>query len=198
MSLSPGIDQIASSFGGELETEAAAAGLDTGQGAGLNVFAQFGLHLGRVVTLLERQQKLQQLEMQAAQYIPDIVFSAPVTANNEFQIISPADSCGPKLGYWWAVQRITVTNANGAAGDFAAIYKGNSLTEFGAQQKQLYTFFGETPLPWHPGRTGLLLAGGRERIICLYGAAAGSGATLVTVSMDVIQVADWALTRFLI
>lgn len=129
-------------------------------------------------------------------YIDDITWGGQVTANNVFVFNMPPD-LGPKTGYMWAVQRVTITNPNAAAGDFAELFKATAANDVAAQQNQLYSFFGATPLPWHPGRTGLILKPYR-RLAISYGASAGTGATGVLCSLDVIQLEERLLARFLL
>jgi hypothetical protein len=192
-----GIDQISDRFGAGATAQAA---VDLGGlGAEADLSAGIG-SLARVTGALSAQLAAwradQAMVQRGIDYIDDITWGGPVTPNGVFVFNMPAD-LGPKTGYVWAVQRVTITNPNAAAGDFAEVFKATAVNDVSAQQNQLYSFFGATPLPWHTGRTGLILKPYR-RLAISYGASAGTGATSVLCSIDVIQLEERLLARFLL
>jgi hypothetical protein len=106
----------------------------------------------------------------------------------------PADAFGPKDGFAWAVQRVTVSGF-GATSDLITIYRGGSLVEV-QPQNALFTFAisaAGAVATWHPGRTGLVLKG-NERL-ALGGTFTG---TTGFISYDVIQVRADQLPWFLL
>jgi len=104
------------------------------------------------------------------------------------------DAWGPKTGYAWAVQRVTVAGL-GATSDFAIAYRGKSTND-AQPQNALFTFqeavAGGTAT-WHPGRTGLILKGNEGLVF----GGTFTGSKLV-VSIDVIQLAISKLAYFLL
>lgn len=104
---------------------------------------------------------------------------------------------GPALGWIWAVQTITVGPL--ASGDTLAVYRGMTTADNGFQRLK-YQFAGAAGQwqVWHPGRTGLILHGGREGLVFDPGSGTLTSATRYFVNVDVIQVEERYLSYFLL
>ncbi len=100
---------------------------------------------------------------------------------------------GPKDGYFWAVQRMTVATL--AAGDVLQVYRGASVADVNGAQNLLNGWQGSagTVQVWNPGRTGCMLAA-RQTLIFTGTLSAGP----YMVNADVIQLESWLLPYFLL
>lgn len=100
---------------------------------------------------------------------------------------------GPKPGFNWAVQAITVEGLG--TSDYLNLYRGQSVSAAVAGYGR-WTFtvtVANTVSTWLPGRTGLVLRGRSLDSVVFGGSIAGT----VTVNVDVIQVADEYLAHYL-
>ena len=100
---------------------------------------------------------------------------------------------GPKDGYCWAVQRLTVATL--AAADLLQVYRGASVADVNGSQNLLNGWQGSagTVQVWHPGRTGCLLA---ARQTLIFTGTLSGGPYMV--NADVIQLESWLLPYFLL
>jgi hypothetical protein len=125
-------------------------------------------------------------------------------ADSVWYVSAPADSFaavpyalkewGPKAGFSWAVQRITVSGLG--TSDVLTAYKARSTSEVKAQNA-LFTFtvaVAGAVASWTPGRAGLILLG-RERGSLAFD---GTISATITVNIDVIQVDDEHMALFLV
>jgi hypothetical protein len=105
-------------------------------------------------------------------------------------------SWGPTFGYRWYIQLVTVGPL--ASGDTLAIYRGRSPSDnVGQRLKNQFTGSNGAWQAWHPGRTGMVLVGGRDGLVFDGGSGTLTSATRYYVNVDVIQVADRQLAQFL-
>jgi hypothetical protein len=104
---------------------------------------------------------------------------------------------GPSLGWTWAVQLITVGPLG--TGDTLAVYRGKTSSD-NETQRLKYQFAGSNGewQAWSPGRTGLILHGGREGLVFDPGSGTLTSATRYFVNVDVIQVEDQYFSYFLL
>ena len=107
---------------------------------------------------------------------------------------TPANQYGPKDGYVWAIQRMTVFGL-GATTDFINAYKGSSTADV-AGQNALNTF--TVPIvgavsTWGPGRTGCILKA--KQSLVFQGTFTGADCF---VSTEVIQLTLDQLRYFLL
>lgn len=100
---------------------------------------------------------------------------------------------GPKDGYCWAVQRLTVATL--ASTDVLQVYRGASVADASGAQNLLNGWQGSagTVQVWNPGRTGCMLAA-RQTLIFTGTLTAGP----YMVNADVIQLESWLLPYFLL
>jgi hypothetical protein len=101
---------------------------------------------------------------------------------------------GPKPGFNWAIQNIAVAGLGTA--DYLTVYRGNSK-EAVQPNNARHTFtvaVAGAVDNWHPGRTGLVLIGREVPSLCF----SGSISAAITVSGELIQVADEQLPYFLL
>lgn len=173
----PGIEAIS-------RQSAAAAGVEAG--------ATLEVSLGRIGTALEAQHRHRMQIAAGITYIPGISF--PGFAGSALPL-TPGSSFGPRNGYTWAVMAIRAAGLGTA--DFLNLYRGNSptaaqpntalatltVTVAGAIASQLF------------GGSGLLLSGNEQASLVFGGTVASA---LVTVNLDVIQIADAQLPFYLL
>lgn len=100
---------------------------------------------------------------------------------------------GPKDGYFWAVQRLTVATLG--TGDVLQVYRGASVADVNGAQNLLNAWQGTSGAvqTWNPGRTGCMLAA-RQTLIFTGTLAAGP----YMANADVIQLESWLLPYFLL
>ena len=100
---------------------------------------------------------------------------------------------GPKDGYFWAIQRLTVTTL--ATGDILQVYRGASTADVNGSQNALNSWLATNGAiqVWNPGRTGCMMSA-QQRLIFTGTLAAGP----YMANADVIQVETWALPYFLL
>ena len=100
----------------------------------------------------------------------------------------------PRVGYSWAVQRMTVSGLG--TSDYLTVYKGRSVSDAVASNA-LHSFTVSTAsaaADWEPGRTSLILRGADAGGL-VFG---GSSFNALTVSWDAVQIADAQLAWFLL
>ena len=100
---------------------------------------------------------------------------------------------GPKPGFNWAVQAITVEGLG--TSDYLNLYRGQSVSAAVAGYGR-FTFtvtVAGAVATWLPGRTGLVLQGRSHDSIVFGGSIGGT----ITVNADVIQVTDEYAARYL-
>lgn len=122
---------------------------------------------------------------------------APAISFTGSQAPYVAPNWGPARGWSWFVQLVTVGPLG--SGDTLALYRGKSTAD--NQLQRLKNEFAGTAgawQVWHPGRTGLQLVGGRDGLVFDGGSGTLTSGTRYFVNVDVIQVADAALTAFLV
>jgi len=100
---------------------------------------------------------------------------------------------GPKDGYCWAVQRLTVATLGAA--DLLQVYRGASVADVNGSQNLLNGWQGSagTVQTWNPGRTGCMLA---ARQTLIFTGTLSGGPYMV--NADVIQLESWLLPYFLL
>ena len=100
---------------------------------------------------------------------------------------------GPKDGYLWAVQRLTVATL--ATGDVRQVYRGASTADVNGTQNALNSWQASNGgiQVWNPGRTGCMMSA-HQRLI-FTGTLTGGP---YMANADVIQVETWALPYFLL
>ena len=161
-------------------------------GPGIEADIGVGLHvaLGNLVNEMtaERQRK-ERLALDVS-YItaPGTSFSALPGATADW---------GPKRGWAWAVQRITVSGF-AATTDFVTAFRGTSTSDT-VPAHALFTFQEAVAggvSTWTPGRTGLILRG-RESLV-FGGTFTGSVAAPLVISVDAVQLAEAKLPYFLL
>lgn len=137
-------------------------------------------------------------ESVSAPEAPGISFTGSQAPGGLMGAYAPAQ-WGPSLGFTWAVQIITVGPL--ASGDTLAVYRGLSTSDNNPQRLK-YEFSGAngTWQAWSPGRTGLILHGGREGLVFDPGISGGTltSATRYFVNIDVIQIEDQQFPYFLL
>jgi hypothetical protein len=161
-------------------------------GPGIEADIGVGLHiaLGNLVNEMtaERQRK-ERLALDVT-YVsaPGVSYAALPGATADW---------GPKRGWAWAIQRITVSGL-AATTDFATVFRGNS-TAAAVPENALFTFQIATlgaVAPWTPGRTGLILRA-RESLV-FGGTFTGSATAPLVISVDAVQLAEAKLPYFLL
>jgi hypothetical protein len=176
-----GTSAIASLFAGSPSASVNGPGIEADVGVGLHVA------LGNLVSEMEAERRRKERLALDVSYV-----TAPAVSGAALPFAT-AD-WGPKAGWVWAVQRITVAGF-GATSDFVIAYRGNSTAD-ADPANALFTFqeavAGGTST-WHPGRTGLILRG-RESLV--FGGTLTS--STVVISCDVVQLADSKLPYFLL
>lgn len=139
-----------------------------------------GVQLAASITTLSDELRTErQRKIQLAQDVAYI--QAPVIAGPAVPLVPP--TWGPKTGYAWGVQRITLSGL-GATTDFVTAYRGKSPNDL-VPQNALFTFTITTAgavATWHPGRTGCVLVGNEGLVF----GGTFTGAQLVA-AVDVIQ-----------
>ena len=173
---------------------------DTGQfqvGASVDLDAR----IGRLIGLLERQQRHDQLLAQAAAPIDipplDFTVSGGV-AKLKTHRASVADM-SPQEGYIWFVQRLTLAGLN--AGDLVNVYR--TVSQVTAQNMNLiHLFTGPTGVSaglgvadWEPGSMGLIMRTDDSFWIASAGTLAASE---IILSGQAIQVAVPFLAEYLL
>lgn len=132
-------------------------------------------------------------EMAANCWPVNIAGIGGIPAAGALTLIDP-NLMGPKTGYAWLVQRITVGGlASGTTFDTAFLYRGKSVDAI--QPNALLNLVTGNSPTWHPGSLGLILRDGETVIM------KGTGLTatgLIALSMDVIQVATPTLSEYLL
>lgn len=100
---------------------------------------------------------------------------------------------GPKDGYLWAVQRLTVATL--ASGDILQVYRGASTADVNGAQNLLNSWQAANGAvqTWNPGRTGCMLAA-HQRLI-FTGTLSGGP---YMANADVIQLESWLVPYFLL
>ena len=138
--------------------------------------------------LAERQDYLEKLA--------STIWQAPMPAIPLTTLPVNRPDTGPTVGYFWAVQRITV-GPIGSTTDAIHLYKSHSTVE---QQSQtaLNTLTGVTSQPgafltWNPGRTGCVLLPDEK-----LGASGTITGALPSLNWEVIVGEIWALPLFLV
>jgi hypothetical protein len=160
--------------------------------AGLDIeaSASLGIQLGRIANSLERSLADQQRAQRSVMYIPIKPHSVAVASTNA-SIYSHERDLGPRDGYAWAVQRLTVGGLS--SGDLVSIYKGPGIS-VAIDPTLLVQVLTNTTPTWIPGRTGLMLFPGDTIVVN----GTGLQATTVTLSGDVIQLEQWIVPEFLL
>ena len=153
-------------------------------GPALDVWAKVGVHLESLTAEMRQQRQQREQLYQDIRFIPVLPVQAAFT---QLPLAFPVTV---KLGFTWAVQRLTVSGFASAT-DTLSIYRGSSPAD--AAPNNLVNVLSESLYTWHPGRTGLLLK--PNQTIVLGGGTSGS---TYTVNLDVIQVADTQLPYFLL
>lgn len=152
-------------------------------GLGAGVAATLEVSLGRLVTLLDRQERRRQQIAADTQYIPGIAM--PGFTSSQFPF-TPGSGFGPRPGYVWAVQAIRMAGL--VTADAVSIYRGASPAS-AVGENGLHTFtvsVNGAISDWSPGHTGLLLGGQDNASFVFSGTLAGTA----LVNLDVIQVTD--------
>jgi hypothetical protein len=160
--------------------------------AGLDIeaSASLGIQLGRIANSLERSLADQQRAQRSVMYIPIKPHSNTVTAG-AVTILSHESDLGPRTGYAWAVQRLTVGGLS--SGDSVSVYKGPPVSVT-ADPTMLVQLLTNTTPTWVPGRTGLVLFPGDTIVVT----GTGLQATTVTLQGDVIQLEQWIVPEFML
>jgi hypothetical protein len=161
-----------------------------GAGAELSVMAKLSLHVGRLVQEMAAA-RIRAERMSAIGFVPMITLSVAVSGG---QALLAGNEAGPRTGYGWAVQRMTIAGLAGT--DTMTLYKGPVPTPLNLPQPQNLV---GNPLTvaapnFHPGGKGLLLQHGD--FLSAFGT--GLTAAAVTLSADVIQFEADLLSAFLI
>lgn len=150
----------------------------------LDVWAKIGVRLEGLTAELTEQRNAQARAWQEIRFIPidplQVAFAA----------LPAVLTTTVKGGFTWAVQRISIAGI-GASPDTISLYRGAAPSAV-VPQNFLNTLSAAVPA-WHPGRTGLLLKPNQSLVI-----AGGTTGNTYTVNVDVIQVTDDQLPRFLI
>jgi hypothetical protein len=145
----------------------------------------------------DREKQVRELaESVSAPEAPGISFTGASAAGGLMGAYAPPQ-WGPTLGYIWAVQIITVGPLG--TGDTLAIYRGLTSSDNNPQRLK-YQFSGANGAwqTWSPGRTGLVLHGGREGLVFDPGSGTLTSATRYFVNIDVIQIEDKNFPYFLL
>lgn len=100
---------------------------------------------------------------------------------------------GPKDGYLWMLQRITVAGLGSS--DIMAVYRGMSVIDAVGPQNAMHSWLGSNGAIqiYNPGRTGWMLKP-RQTLILTGTLSAGP----YTINADVIQLESWLLPFFLL
>lgn len=100
---------------------------------------------------------------------------------------------GPKDGYAWAVQRLTIATLTGS--DSMQVYRGASVLDASGPQNLMNSWLGSngTVQTWNPGRTGCMLA---ARQTLVFSGTLSGGPYII--NADVIQLESWLLPYFLL
>lgn len=159
-------------------------------GFDIEASAAIEVQLGRVATALETAAVRDQRMQHAIMSLPIKPHSTAVV-NGAVTFLSHESDLGPRTGYAWAVQRLSVGGL--ASGDLVTVYKGppTALTADPTMQAQVLT---NTVPTWHPGRTGFLLFPGDTIVVV----GASLQATAVAISGEVIQMEQWIVPDFLL
>jgi len=160
-------------------------------GLSVDLVAGLSAAIGENTRALRDAARQRQRLFEDVAYIDDVAF-----ATGAFPYAPPGDQFGPNVGYWWAVQRITMAGF-GATTDFINLYR-SSAGAITVPNKALFTFQEAVAggvATWHPGRTGLLLNGKSAASLAVNGTFTGA---VLTVNCDVIQVTDAQLAAFLL
>jgi hypothetical protein len=181
-----GTSTIASLFAGSIP------GLAAPDGPGIEADATVGLHiaLGNLVSEMTAERMRKERLALDVSYVsaPGMSFAALPGATADW---------GPKRGWAWAVQRVTISGF-AATTDFVTAFRGNSTADT-IPANALFTFQEAVAggvSTWHPGRTGLILRG-RESLV-FGGTFTGSITAPLVISCDVVQLHESKLPYFLL
>jgi hypothetical protein len=163
---------------------------DPGPGVAVAAIAGLSLQLGNLTAALERQHQLEQRYQQAIMSIPIKPHEVAV-ASGAVTILSHETDLGPRTGYAWAIQRITIGGLG--ADDVVSLYKGPPVAVAADPTNLMMVATAAAPT-WSPGRTGAMLFPG-DTIIA---AGTGLSASSVTLTGEVIQMEQWIVPQFLL
>lgn len=157
---------------------------EDGTGPLLDVWAKIGVRLEGLTAELRAGREQEARAWQEIRFIPidplQVAFAA----------LPAVLTTTVKGGFTWAVQRISIAGI-GASPDTVSLYRGAAPSAV-VPQNFLNSLSAAVPA-WHPGRTGLLLKPNQSLVI-----AGGTTGNTYTVNVDVIQVTDDQLPRFLL
>ena len=187
----PGIDSLQRREA-LLEPAGSGSGLPSGASLEVQVLAGLQACIGDLTAEL-RDSKTRWQTMAANCWPVSIPSQGAIPATGNLTITN-ADLLGPKTGYAWLIQRVTVGGlVGGATPDTVSIYRGKSTADL-QPQNLLNVVTGNAPT-WHPGARGMILREG-ESLIASGTSLAATG--LVAMSTDVIQVALPLLVEYLL
>jgi hypothetical protein len=155
-----------------------------GDGAGplVQAVASLTVQLGRVATAIQADYDRKQRLVQSLRWASFV----PITANPQTQTsvagtvtLTNAETWGPKTGYFWAIQRLTVAGL--VTTDAVQVYKAGIASPIGAVPGNQVTQAAITnAIAFNPGRTDLILQPGDFLVINGTGLSSAS----VTCSFD--------------
>jgi hypothetical protein len=159
-------------------------------GLDVEASASLALQVGRLTTALETSLAAQQRAQHSVMSLPIKPHSQTVVGG-AITIVSHERDLGPRDGYAWAIQRLTVGGL--ASGDLVSLYKGPGISQIIDPTMLVQVLTNTTPT-WVPGRTGLMLFPGDTILVN----GTGLQATAVTLSGEVIQLEQWVVPDFLL
>lgn len=157
--------------------------LDGEAGPLLDVWAKIGVRLESLTGELRAERDERARLWESVRFIP------VNPAQFAFGSLPAVLTVTPKHGYTWAVQRVSVAGI-GVSPDVVSLYRGASPADAVAQNF-LNTLSAAVPA-WHPGGKGCLLKPSQTIVV-----GGGTTGNTYTVNIDVIQVADEWLPRYL-
>jgi hypothetical protein len=152
--------------------------------AGLQIMASISASLGGIAAAFKAEENRRQQLAHDLWWAP----IRPLQANPQTQtavagtiVLTDAETWGPKTGYFWAIQRLTVAGLTGT--DAVTIYKGSTAGALAAvPQNQVSAALTAATCYFNPGRTTLVMQPGD--FLTVYGT--GLASTSVTVSADLV------------
>jgi len=161
-----------------------------GLGAAVQAMGSLSLQLGNLTDAIQRQYALEQRYQQSIMSIPVKPHNVAVSGGAA-TILNHESDLGPRSGYAWAVQRITIGGL--ATNDSVSIYKGPGIAQT-VDPTNLVTVVTAAAPTWAPGRTGCMIFPGDT----LIAAGTGLAASAITLTGEIIQMEQWIVPQFLL
>jgi hypothetical protein len=143
-------------------------------GLDLDVSAQLCAAVNGLSARMDRQARLGEARaQQAAQEYQQIPFVINLTIAAGAGSLNPVPSCGPDIGFWWSLRRLSATGftagqvnlfIDSTSGEPVAVFTGSSVGTY-------VNTYGKGHQMLHPGSNLAITASGITGTVAVYGAA---------------------------